>query len=57
MTTTATVIVTNSIGTTLYSGKHTGKKIEIKGMKLKPGMYHVVYISNNTKLNETMIVE
>ncbi len=57
MSTTATVIVTNSMGTTLYSGKHTGKKINIKGMKLKPGMYNVVYISNNTKLDETMIVE
>lgn len=53
----ATLSVIDNMGTVVYSKKHTGKKIEIKGLRLTKGLYHVVYIKDNKKFEKSMIVE
>jgi len=53
----ATLSVIDNMGTVVYSKKHTGNKIEIKGLKLTKGLYHVVYIKDNRKFEKSMIVE
>ena len=53
----ATLSVIDNMGTVVYSKKHTEKKIEIKGLKLTKGLYHVVYIKDNRKFEKSMIVE
>jgi len=53
----ATLSVIDNMGTVVYSKKHTGKKIEIKGLRLTKGLYHVVYIKDNRKFEKSMIVD
>ena len=53
----ATLSVIDNMGTVVYSKKHTGNKVEISGLNLIKGVYHVVYTRKNKKIEKSMIVQ
>lgn len=53
----ATVSILNNMGQTVYSKKHHSNNINISGLKLSPGLYHVKYVKNNKAIEKSIIVE
>lgn len=53
----ATVSILNNMGQTVYSKKHHSNNINISGLNLSSGLYHVKYVKNNKVIEKSMIVE
>ncbi len=53
----ATVSIVNNMGQTVYSKKHHSNNLNIKGLNLSSGLYHVKYVKNNIAIEKSIIVE
>jgi hypothetical protein len=53
----ANVYIVNNMGQTVYSNKHKGNNININGLNLSSGIYHVKYIKRNKVIEKSIIIE
>lgn len=56
-TSAATLSIIDNSGTVVYSKPNHGERVEISSRNFRKGMYHIIYIKNNKKIEKSIIID